>query len=196
MRTSLAVLVLLPVSIVSGQDLPCVNACGIPCNSDLWRNVNPALKKAIEPSIPMGIDQSAKADAGCIIHNPFGGCICHADADYGIALNSLKGLNALTVTRFSHCGLEVTNDKWVINITAQFSFSNAEISGGAYASASACGISPKASGTASAQASTPDGTIFLSIEAIPNITPTTTCIKPSAIKSVSLQLGHLSIHDT
>ena len=63
--------------------------------------INPALHGAIPNPIPIAVSASGDADAGCIIPNPFGGCICHADAGYSAELSSISGVNAMAITNFT-----------------------------------------------------------------------------------------------
>merc|ERR1712100_42341 len=132
-------------------------------NSARASQINPFLHSNIPSSIPIGFSQHEKASAGCILPNPapFGPhCICSADAEYAVSLNTAKNLNSLQVTNFSSCGVYLGSDSWTVNLTAKFSFTGVEVSGGASAGCQACGIHPKVSGSVTTHAATADGSIF------------------------------------
>jgi len=151
--------------------------------------LNPLLSQKVPPKIPLSISKSGDADAGCIIPNPFGGCICHADAQYSISIDSLSNLNTLSVTNFTSCSYDGQN---AINLTGAIAFTNAEPTGGAHAGCSACGISPSASGTVNTEA-TGVGVVAIQLTGALNLTSNCIQLNPGAQVEVTLAL---SLHDT
>jgi hypothetical protein len=157
--------------------------------------INPALHGAIPNPIPIAVSASGDADAGCIIPNPFGGCICHADAGYSAELSSISGVNAMAITNFTDAAVSVISPfKFGINLTAQVVFANVKAVGGAKAGVSACGISPSASGDASVMADG-KGTVVMSAIASLNVSEShSTCISVS-VSGARTTFGQASLHD-
>ena len=77
---ALTACVLLMIPLASGQDI-CTTALA-ELNSILNTKINPSIHKLVPDPLSIDVGKSDTADAGCIIPNPFGGCICHASAGY------------------------------------------------------------------------------------------------------------------
>lgn len=153
--------------------------------------INPAIAQSLPDPLSIQVKTSGKASAGCIIPNPFGGCLCHASADYSVSMKNVKGLKGLHVTNFTSA--QVSSDMTSISIGANIADGDVKAAGNAKAGVSACHISPSASGSASTHARLQK--IHLVAAAKGKLDLLNRCVKLSFSK-VSVALDKVSIHDT
>jgi len=156
--------------------------------------INPEINSVVPNPLELDVDLRGSSDAGCIIPNPFGGCICDASAQYSLDLNQLAGANGIQIASFDTVAAKMDSlTSYTLSVGATVkSTKSLGLSGGAAASCEACGISPSAAGTSATNA---DISGSVTLEMTGSMDSENSCIKLES-KSVAIQLQNLGIHDS
>lgn len=153
--------------------------------------INPAIAQSMPDPLHINVGKSGKANAGCIIPNPWGGCICRASADYSVSLKDVTGLKGVHVTNFTNAS--VSADMTAITVEADLADGDIMLKGPAHAVIDACQISQSESGHASTHARLQKA--HLTAAATGKLDLLHACIKLNFTK-ITIQLNQMSIHNT
>lgn len=153
--------------------------------------INPAIAHSMPDPLNINVGKSGKSDAGCIIPNPFGGCICDASASYSVSMKDVEGLKGFHVENFTSA--TVSADSTSFTIGADIADQDVIPRGDAHAGVGACGISPSASGSASTHVSFQK--MHLEATATGELDLDKGCVKLTFTK-INITFDEVSLHDT
>jgi len=136
-------------------------------------NLNPGIGWGLADIVNVQLTQQDVADAGCIIPTPGGGkCICHASATYTVYFPSLTKVSTLKLSTWKQ--VTANNDtnpgEFQMSIEGTLVGTDMPADGTSAAEASACGIKPRAHGTASTKVSVNAPVVITMVGQLPNAT--------------------------